>query len=231
MKALRVFRNILVWLIVLVAVFMMVFTIVSVLTFNRTDRNLLGYKAFIVLSDSMKATDFDAGDLVLVKNVDPVTLQEGDIIAYTSQNTANYGQIVTHKIRTLTTTADGEPGFITYGTTTGIDDETVVTYPYVVGKYQSRIPKLGKFFQFLKTTPGYIVCVLLPFLLLILMEGVHCIRLFRQYKQEQQDELQKERDKLREEREETQRMMQELMEMKAKLSASQPTTDSQKDSE
>ncbi len=231
MKALRVFRNILVWLIVLVAVFMMVFTIVSVLTFNRTDRNLFGYKAFIVLSDSMKATDFDAGDLVLVKDVDPATLQEGDIIAYTSQNTANYGQIVTHKIRTLTTTADGEPGFITYGTTTGIDDETVVTYPYVVGKYQSRIPKLGKFFQFLKTTPGYIVCVLLPFLLLILMEGVHCIRLFRQYKQEQQDELQKERDKLREEREETQRMMQELMEMKAKLSASQPTTDSQKDSE
>ena len=63
------------------------------------------------------------------------------------------------------------------------------------------------------------------------MEGVHCIRLFRQYKQEQQDELQKERDKLREEREETQRMMQELMEMKAKLSASRPTTDSQKDSE
>ena len=231
MKARRIFRNILVWLIVLVAVFMMVFTIVSVLTFDRADRNLFGYKAFIVLSDSMKATDFDAGDLVLVKDVDPATLQEGDIIAYTSQNTANYGQIVTHKIRSLTTTADGEPGFITYGTTTGIDDETVVTYPYVVGKYQSSIPKIGKFFQFLKTTPGYIICVLLPFLLLILMEGIHCIRLFRQYKKEQQDELQKERDQLREEREETQRMMQELMEMKAKLSNAQPTADTTKDSE
>ena len=231
MKALRIFRNILVWLIVLVAVFMMVFTIVSVLTFDRADRNLFGYKAFIVLSDSMKATDFDAGDLVLVKDVDPATLQEGDIIAYTSQNTANYGQIVTHKIRSLTTTADGEPGFITYGTTTGIDDETVVTYPYVVGKYQSSIPKIGKFFQFLKTTPGYIICVLLPFLLLILMEGIHCIRLFRQYKKEQQDELQKERDQLREEREETQRMMQELMEMKAKLTNAQSETNTTKDSE
>lgn len=231
MKALRIFRNILVWLIVLVAVFMMVFTIVSVLTFDRADRNLFGYKAFIVLSDSMKATDFDAGDLVLVKDVDPATLQEGDIIAYTSQNTANYGQIVTHKIRSLTTTADGEPGFITYGTTTGIDDETVVTYPYVVGKYQSSIPKIGKFFQFLKTTPGYIICVLLPFLLLILMEGIHCIRLFRQYKKEQQDELQKERDQLREEREETQRMMQELMEMKAKLTNAQSETNTTKDPE
>ncbi len=217
MKALRVIRSIFVWLIVVIAVCMMIFTFVSVMTFDRADRNLFGYKAFIVLSDSMSATDFSAGDLVLVKETDPTTLQEGDIIAYTSQSTDNYGEIVTHKIRSLTTTEDGEPGFITYGTTTGINDELVVTYPYVVGKYQSSIPKIGTFFQFLKTTPGYIVCILLPFLLLILMEGIRCVRLFRQYKKEQQTELQKERDQLRAEREETQRMMQELMEMKQKL--------------
>ena len=64
---------------------MMIFTIVSVATFDRADRNLFGFKAFIVLSDSMKKTDFNAGDLVLVKEVDPSTLKEGDIIAYTSQ--------------------------------------------------------------------------------------------------------------------------------------------------
>ena len=217
MKALRVIRNIFVWLIVAVAVCMMIFTIVSVRTFDRADRNLFGYKAFIVLSDSMSATDFDAGDLVLVKETDPATLKEGDIVAYTSQNTENYGEIVTHKIRALTTDENGEPGFITYGTTTGIDDSTVVTYPYVVGKYEGSIPKVGRLFQFLKTTTGYIICIFLPFLLLILMEGLRCVRLFRQDKKEQQTELQKERDQLREEREETQRMMQELMEMKQKL--------------
>ena len=219
MKALRVIRNIFVWLIVAVAVCMMIFTIVSVRTFDRADRNLFGYKAFIVLSDSMSATDFDAGDLVLVKETDPATLKEGDIVAYTSQNTENYGEIVTHKIRALTTDENGEPGFITYGTTTGIDDSTVVTYPYVVGKYEGSIPKVGRLFQFLKTTTGYIICIFLPFLLLILMEGLRCVRLFRQYKKEQQTELQKERDQLREEREETQRMMQELMEMKQKLNS------------
>ena len=217
MKALRVIRNIFVWLIVAVAVCMMIFTIVSVRTFDRADRNLFGYKAFIVLSDSMSATDFDAGDLVLVKETDPATLKEGDIVAYTSQSTENYGEIVTHKIRALTTDENGEPGFITYGTTTGIDDSIVVTYPYVVGKYETSIPKVGRLFQFLKTTTGYIICIFLPFLLLILMEGLRCVRLFRQYKKEQQTELQKERDQLREEREETQRMMQELMEMKQKL--------------
>ncbi len=217
MKALKIIRSIFVWLMVALAVFMMIFTIVSVSTFDRADRNLFGYKAFIVLSDSMSKTDFNAGDLVLVKAVDPSTLKEGDIIAYTSQNTSNYGETVTHKIRKLTTDANGEPGFVTYGTTTDTDDETVVTYPYVLGKYQGRIPKVGTFFQFLKSTPGYIVCILVPFLLLILLEGIRCIRLFRIYKAEQQAELQAERDKIEADRAETQRMMQELLAMKAQM--------------
>jgi signal peptidase len=220
MKALKIIRSIFVWLMVALAVFMMIFTIVSVSTFDRADRNLFGYKAFIVLSDSMSKTDFNAGDLVLVKAVDPSTLKEGDIIAYTSQNTTNYGETVTHKIRKLTTDANGEPGFVTYGTTTDTDDETVVTYPYVLGKYSSHIPKVGTFFQFLKTTPGYIVCILIPFLLLILLEGIRCIRLFRKYKAEQQAELQAERDKIAADRAETQRMMQELLQMKAQMAQS-----------
>ena len=217
MKAWKVIRSIFVWLMVVLAVGMMVFTVISVSTFDRADRKLFAYKAFIVLSDSMSKTDFNAGDLVLVKEVDPATLQEGDIIAYTSQNTANYGETVTHKIRSLTTDASGEPGFITYGTTTDTDDETVVTYPYVLGKYSSHIPKVGTFFQFLKSTPGYIVCILVPFLVLILLEGVRCIRLFRKYKAEQQAELQAERDKIAADRAETQRMMQELLQMKAQM--------------
>lgn len=220
MKALNIIRSIFAWLMVALAVFMMIFTIVSVSTFDRADRSLFGYKAFIVLSDSMSKTDFNAGDLVLVKEVDPSTLKEGDIIAYTSQNTSNYGETVTHKIRKLTTDANGEPGFVTYGTTTDTDDETVVTYPYVLGKYSSRIPKVGAFFQFLKSTPGYIVCVLIPFLLLILLEGIRCIRLFRKYKAEQQAELQAERDKIEADRAETQRMMQELLQMKAQMAQS-----------
>ena len=229
MKAWKVIRSIFVWLMVILAVGMMVFTVISVSTFDRADRKLFGYKAFIVLSDSMSKTDFNAGDLVLVKEVDPATLQEGDIIAYTSQNTANYGETVTHKIRSLTTDASGEPGVITYGTTTDTDDETVVTYPYVLGKYSSHIPKVGTFFQFLKSTPGYIVCILVPFLVLILLEGVRCIRLFRKYKAEQQAELQAERDKIAADRAETQRMMQELLQMKAQMAQEKSTDEKTED--
>ena len=216
-KVLNIIKNIFVWLMVALAVCMMIFTVVSVNTFDRSDRSLFGFKAFIVLSDSMSKTDFAAGDLVLVKEVDPATLKEGDIIAYTSQNTSNYGETVTHKIRKLTTDANGEPGFITYGTTTDTDDETIVTYPYVLGKYTTNIPKVGRFFMFLKTTPGYIVCILIPFLLLILIQGLNCIRLFRRYKLEQMAEMKEERAKIEEERAESQKMMAELLALKAQL--------------
>ena len=216
-KALQITKTVLVWLIVAIAVGMMIFTLISVSTFDKTERNLFGFKFLIVTSDSMSATDFDAGDIAISKNVDPKTLKEGDIITFLSQDPDNFGEVITHKIRRLTTDANGRPGFVTYGTTTDTDDRTVVTHEYVVGQYVGRIPKVGSFFMFLKTTPGYILCILLPFLLLILSQGLNCIRLFRQYKKEQMEEMKAERAKIEEERAESQRMMAELLELKAQL--------------
>ena len=212
-KILRIFTTVL----MVLSICMMIFTVISVLTFNHSDRQLFGYRAFIVLSDSMSATDFKAGDLVLTRDVDPATLQPGDIIAFTSTNDENYGQTVTHKIRSLTTTADGEPGFITYGTTTDTDDQNVVTYPYVLGKYQRRFVNVGSFFQFLKTTPGYFVCIFLPFMLLIVVQAINSVKLFRQYKAEQLEEVQAERDQLKAEREASQKMMEELVALRKEL--------------
>ena len=200
----------------------MIFTVVSVTTFNRNDRALFGYKMFIVNSDSMAATDFDAGDLILVKEVDPSTLAVGDIITYMSQNTDSFGEAITHKIRKLTTDAEGNPGFITYGTTTNTDDEAIVTYPYILGKYQSNIPGLGTFFNFLKTTPGYFVCIFTPFMLIIIYEGVKFFTLFRRYRKEQMEEIQAEKDKIEEDRAANAKMLEELQALKAQLEGNQP---------
>ena len=213
----NIMKNILVWSIGILAVGMMIFTIISVNTFDQTQRNLFGYKALIVLSDSMSATDFDAGDLILVKDVDPTTLQEGDIIAYTSTNSNNYGETVTHKIREITTHENGQPGFITYGTTTDTDDENIVTYEYVLGKYIKAIPNIGEFFQFLKTTPGYLICIFIPFMLLILSQVLNSITLYKKYKNEQKAELQAERDQIAAEIAESQRIKEELLKLKEEL--------------
>jgi len=216
-KAWKVISTAMVWIMVIVAVFMMIFTIVSVNTFNRNDRDFFGLRFYIVLSDSMRATDFDAGDLVVVKEVDPTTLKEGDIIAYQSQNSENYGATVTHKIRAKTMDANGNPGFITYGTTTGMDDETVVTYPFILGKYEMALPKVGTFFQFLKTPQGYIVCILIPFLLLIIYQGLNCVKIFKLYKAEQMAELQAEKDELAAQKKQSEEIMAQLLAMQKQM--------------
>ena len=198
-RILHIIKNTFILLLVIAAVSMMVFTIVSVTTFDRNDRDLFGYKAF------------------LVKDVDPATLQVGDIIAYQSTATDSFGETVTHKIRSITTDSKGAPAFITYGTTTDTDDEIPVTYEYVQGKYSYRLAGIGNFFLFLKTIPGYIFCILIPFLLLIAVQGINTVYLYRQYKRQQQEEMQKERDSIAAERAEAQRMIQELEQMRAEM--------------
>ncbi len=230
-RAWDIIRTVITWVVVIAAVAMMIFTIISVNTFDQNDRDLFGFKAFIVRSDSMKATDFEAGDLVLIQEVDPATLQAGDIIAFRSTDPSSFGETFTHKIRSLTTTGDGEPAFITYGTTTNIDDSYPVTYGQVQGKYQLALPGVGAFFTFLKTVPGYICCILLPFMLLIVMQGVNSVKLFREYKAEQMAEIEAqrkkemdamaaERERLAAEREESQKMLEELQRLQAQLGAS-----------
>ena len=220
-KIWNVVSTVLVWMIVAIAVAMMIFTVISVNTFNRGDRDIFGYKAFVVLSDSMSKTDFDAGDLVLIRETDPSMLQPGDIITYQSQNSHNYGENVTHKIRSRTTTPDGNPGFITYGTTTDTNDEAIVTYPYIQGKYVMALPKVGTFFAFLRTPQGYILFILIPFLLLIIYQGINCVKAFRAYKAEQMAQLKKEKAAIAAERRRSAMMMRQLQEMQKQMQAQQ----------
>ena len=219
MKVLNVLKNVFTWLLVAIATCMMVFTVVSVTTFDRNDRDLFGYKAFICRSDSMKATDFASGDLVFVKEVSPATIKVGDIISYRSEDPDSFGETFTHKVRSLTTNQDGQPCFITYGTTTGIDDDSPVKYTQFQGRYVFDIPKLGTFFTFLKTTPGYFICIFLPFMLLILMQGLNTVKLFRKYKKDQMAELAAEREKIEEERRQNAEMMKELQALKEQLAS------------
>ena len=210
-------KNIITWIVVIVAVCMMLFTIISVNTFNRNDRSLFGYKMYIVNTDSMAATDFNAGSLILSKEVDPTTLVEGDIITFLSQDTDSFGQTITHKIRKVTKDAEGNLGFVTYGTTTDTNDESIVTYPYVLGKYQSHLPGVGTFFNFLKTTQGYFICIFTPFMLIILLEGVRFVQLFKRYRKEQMEEVLQEKAKVEAERQENEKMLEELKALKAEL--------------
>ena len=228
-KVLNIIKTVLVWTILVLSVLMMVFTIVSTTMFDNADKNLFGYKFMVVLSDSMSKTHFDAGDVIVVKEVDLKTLKPGDIISFYSpledgdeeavkeQYANKHVKVVTHMIKEVTQDAEGNIAFVTYGTTKGPENIDLNLATMIIGKYQMHLPKLGYFFQFVGTVPGYIVCILVPFVLLILSQAIDCVRLFRKYRAEQMAGLVAEREKLEAEREENRRMMEELMALKAQM--------------
>ena len=197
-KTFKIILNVLLCLLIVVNVFFMLFTLSSVFLFDKKDASLFGYRFFIVQSDSMSATDFSAGDLIITKQTDPALLSAGDIITFISENRSSYGKTVTHKIRMITANEKGEPCFVTYGTTTNSDDETTVTYDTVIGKYAGKISGAGNLFAFLKTTPGYIVCIFVPFLLLIISYGIKIALQLKKTKHEQDEAALAERKELEE---------------------------------
>lgn len=192
-KALDIVRTILVWLVVLVAVTMTVFTFFSLTTLNRNDRSFLGYRIFIVNTDSMEKTDFKSGDLIFVKEIDPEKLQIGDIITFISKDENSLDETLTHKIRSFVTDSSGSRGFITYGTSTNADDQGVVLYQDVLGKYEFHIAGLGTVFAFLKTTPGFFLCIFTPIMLVIIYEIINFFVLLKKSKKEEMEYAEAER--------------------------------------
>lgn len=181
-KALNILGKAATILIIVLAVLVLIFTFITMKTASSEDATFFGYKPYIVLSDSMKDT-FAVGDVVVIKTVSPEELQPGDIVSFKSIDPDNYGMVITHKIREITTYQD-QPALVTYGTTTGADDVYPVPYSQVIGKYMFTLHGLGNFFEFLKTPSGYICIVLIPFLLLILWQAVNLVRLLIRYKKE-----------------------------------------------
>lgn len=172
----------------LFTVCVMAFTLFSVSTFNRNDRSLFGHKFFVAQTSSMAATDFEAGDIVVSKaNPDPAALKEGDVITFVSQSDLHYGKTVTHKIREINIDEHGNREFVTYGTTTNTNDDATVGEDHVIGKYEFRVPGVGRFFAFLKTVPGYIMCILIPFISIIAWHAIDCWYFLKKYRQMSED--------------------------------------------
>ncbi len=230
-KILSISFKVVAWLLVAFTVFMMIFTVVTVSTVDKNERSIFGMKFYIVRTDSMSKSDknadmdvhFNAGDIVIIKNVkDPTALAEGDVIAFISTNEDSYGETITHMIREVKRTEEGKLlGYVTFGTNTGTDDEALVEPTYVLGKYTGKLPMVGNFFAFVKSTPGYVVCILVPFLLLILYNGVNVIRLFRKYKTEQNEIIEAEKAEIAAERKQNEEMLRELQALKEQLARQQ----------
>ena len=137
-----------------------------------------GYCPLIVLTDSM-FPQIHKGDLIICQTIDPKDVKVGDVISFFDPE-GNGTSVVTHQV--IEILEDGS--FRTKGTNNNTPDDLPVPTDNLVGIYRSRIAGAGHVALFLQSTPGLIVCVVLPIVLLV---GYDVLRRRKYEKAKQQD--------------------------------------------
>lgn len=146
--------------------------------------SLFGYKPFIVLSGSME-TEIHKGDLVITKIIDPKTLKKNDIIAFRDAQ----GTVTTHRIIDIVKN-DGEKYFITKGDNNSSQDQNLVEFKDVEGKYVIRIPSIGSIMQSL-SEPTTIIIILLGITVIFAIGFMASIKKQREIEMQQYLEFKK----------------------------------------
>lgn len=141
--------------------------------------SVLGVRILSIQTDSMYPTLLP-GDLVFdVAVKDKSTLQREDIITYW---TVINGERVlnTHRIEEIYD-GNGYLIFVTKGDNNSAVDTMTVHESEIVGKYSCRIGGVGKVFDYLQTSTGFLIVVVVPVLIFLLYQLVQFFRVLFEY--------------------------------------------------
>lgn len=136
--------------------------------------SILGLRLLSIQTDSMYP-EILSGDLIVDTAIkDAGELRKGDVVTFW---TVINGERVlnTHRIENIYD-GGGYLIFETKGDNNDTVDPLTVHESELVGKYKFRIPGIGKVFDYLQTTEGFLIVVVIPVLLFFIY---HLIQFFR----------------------------------------------------
>lgn len=163
--------SVLLWVIILVAA-LYAFTTMATRD-NQNVSDIMGYTPLVVKSDSMAPT-FRAGDLIFIKKCDTSTLKEGDIICFHTIIDNEYA-LNTHRIQKIEESGDAR-SYTTLGdNNNGIADTHIISDGDIVGKYVGHLQNAGKVMDFLSSSMGFLIVIVLPMLLFFIYQVYNLI--------------------------------------------------------
>ena len=141
--------------------------------------SILGLEFFSIQTDSMSPF-LEPGDLAISTVIkDKSTLRNKDVITYW---TVINGERVlnTHRIEQIYT-GGSYLIFETKGDNNQTADPMTVHESEIVGKYLTKIPGIGKVFDYLQTSTGFLVVIVIPVFLFFLYHLVQFFRVLFEY--------------------------------------------------
>lgn len=139
-------------IIAIILIYNIILIIIS--SINGKDFSILGYKAYIVNTNSMEPT-IEVGDIVIIKKVKAEKLNQGDVITFTQE-----GEVITHRI-TKIETEEKTTQYVTKGDNNNTEDTLKIKYEDIIGKEILTIPQLGKAMQLLDSKIILLIIILI----------------------------------------------------------------------
>ncbi len=169
-KAASIVISVIMWIIILIAA-LYAFTTLATKD-DGSVADLAGFTPLTVQSESMAPT-FDQGDLIFIQKCDPTTLKTGDIITFHTIIDGQYA-LNTHRIDSIEELA-GARSYTTKGDNNAITDDHIISDVDIVGKYVVRLPYMGNVMNFLSSSVGFLVVIVIPMLLFFIYQVYHLI--------------------------------------------------------
>ena len=169
-KGVTVIVSIVLWGVILLAALFAFTTLATRDTANVS--SLAGYTPMVVKTDSMAPT-FYSGDLILIKKCDTSKLTEGDIICFHTIINNEYA-LNTHRIEKIDEN-ENMRSYTTKGDNNAISDTHIISDGDIVGKYVGKLSKFGHVMDFLSSSMGFLIVIVLPMLLFFIYQVYHLI--------------------------------------------------------
>jgi len=137
--------------------------LVLILAFLLVGVRLFGLQVFTVLSGSMEP-QYHTGSTIYVKETDPATLREADVITYRLTDST----VATHRIIEVKN-EKGTLSFVTKGDANDVADASPVSPAQIIGTPVFTVPYLGYLSVFLQTRSGRFASIGAGLFLLLLI--------------------------------------------------------------
>ena len=216
MKAIKrvgtIIISVLLWLVILVAA-LYAFTTMATKD-NQNVANLFGYTPLVVESNSMSPT-FKKNDLIFVKKCDTSKLEEGDIICFHTIIDNEYA-LNTHRIQSIAESGEARSYTTVGDNNNGVADQHIISDGDIVGKYVGHISGAGKLMNFLSSSTGFLLVIVLPMLIFFIYQVYNLIMISIRLKKAVAVENAKEQTEAEIALEEAKRLKEEAEAMRAK---------------
>lgn len=171
--------SILVTILLIMAVLICLYTVVQVLSNGYV--NICGYMMFRVVTGSMEPT-IDVGALLLTREIDITDVKVNDIVCFQTQESAIFGEIVTHRVVNRINMADGGVLLETKGDANPVSDGYYVAKDNFLGKvvwYTGDDSMLASIFAFFTNKVGFLAVIVFPCLLIVSFILKDCVKNIR----------------------------------------------------